>query len=92
MARVALIFEWVFNVEPAREVELQYVRVANVGMSPEVVAAREEKERQAMGSLEVAASRLDSLAQLHEFINVQHGAYAAERLPSNIDDGIRESY
>ncbi|KAL1499530.1 hypothetical protein AB1Y20_011732 [Prymnesium parvum] len=82
LPRTRAIFEWVFALPPTRgrRVSIDYEGVAERGLSPEQIASRDLKERQALERLQGTMARVRDLAELHAFLFQEHSAYAAPKL------------
>ena len=93
LPRTRVIFDWVFalpaasnaphrrarrNLHPSDRTMLEYESVDDNGVAGEHLDTRRQKEQAAIRTLqEVTIPSISSLAELHSFLFVQHGAYRA---------------
>lgn len=97
VARTRAIFDWVFGLDaPQPTYALHYKVAADVGMPPDVRAARGEKEAASLERLQTATiPENSSMRQLAQFLLVKHGAYNAAgcmRTRKTSDEGAKSSY
>lgn len=76
MERAKAAFEWVFSLEA--DFELAFFATANDGLAGDALAARQEKERQALEALRARAAAIRTLDALHRWLFSEHEAYAAQ--------------
>lgn len=79
MPRARVIFEWVYGLAPdSRRVD--FVTVPDVGIAPEVLQSRREKERQGLSAATALASEVRTLSALNNWLFTAHDAYRPVRL------------
>jgi hypothetical protein len=80
MPRVEAVFRWVYGLDgPGPQCALAFESTPDVGIEPEALRARVEKERASLAQFEQWRDWVGSLAELHEYLFAEHGVYAAER-------------
>jgi hypothetical protein len=80
MRRTRAIFEWVFSLQPRPvQFQLTFEAVRDIGMSPEALRARLEKEEKSLDDLALTTKRITSMELLHEFLFKDHGAYSMKQ-------------
>lgn len=77
MTRSRAIFEWVFGLE-AGKYELSFEATENVGVAPELLSRRLEKEEAGLVLLRRHIERIRDLPSLHRWMFSEHGAYTAQ--------------
>lgn len=78
MPRVEAVFRWVYGLGgPPCTVEFE--AVPDAGLDAEALRARAEKERASLAVFELLRARIDSFADLHEYMFTEHGVYSAVR-------------
>lgn len=83
MPRTEAVFRWVFALPgPGAGCELDFLSTPNTGISEPSLHARLEKERTSLAQFRAVETRIRSLADLHQWLFTEHGAYAAIRRPS----------
>jgi len=83
MPRTRLIFEKVFGLPPvpaAGSYELEFVEVPDVGLEPEALQARKEREARSAEGFKKNSAQICSMRQMHDFIFSTHMAYSSKRL------------
>eukprot|EP00532_Pseudo-nitzschia_australis_P016956 CAMPEP_0168249790 /NCGR_PEP_ID=MMETSP0141_2-20121125/2193_1 /TAXON_ID=44445 /ORGANISM="Pseudo-nitzschia australis, Strain 10249 10 AB" /LENGTH=348 /DNA_ID=CAMNT_0008185815 /DNA_START=118 /DNA_END=1160 /DNA_ORIENTATION=+ len=92
MARTEKIFDWIFSIPttviPANtgvnellSYDLYYLESPNVGMTPEAISARKEREASSSNSVEHLSKKYSrSLADVYNFLTRYHALYAANPL------------
>lgn len=78
LPRCQAIFDWVFSL-PSSEYELTYEATEDVGLSKDVLAARQEKEAAGVQGVAVLRSQITTLEELHRWLYTHHDAYRASR-------------
>jgi hypothetical protein len=76
MPRTEAIFRWVFGAAPFRAYDLSFESTADIGLSPEALEARAEKESASLAVVRNLASSIVTLSGIHQWIFTEHGAYA----------------
>jgi uncharacterized SAM-binding protein YcdF (DUF218 family) len=76
MPRTEVIFRWVFGAAPTRGYDLSFESTEDIGISPEALEARAERERASLAAVGKLASSIASLSDIHEWLFTEHGAYA----------------
>jgi hypothetical protein len=75
--RTTLAYRWIYGVDqPATGFELDFEATADVGIGPEVLAARVARERQSVAALRSTSATLTTLEAVHRWLFTEHGAYA----------------
>lgn len=78
MARTEAIFRWMFSLAPERGYELTFATSADCGMPEDIRSARIAREQVSLAQFRETAKQLQNLAQVHEWLYADHGAYQAE--------------
>jgi len=78
IARTEAIFNWIYGL-PGGDFQLEYDNVENVGLSPDVLAERREKERGSLAELRQIIPGIQTLKALHGWLFFEHGAYRARK-------------
>ncbi len=76
MQRTEAIFRWVFGAAPDCGYDLAFEATKDVGLSPEALEARAEKERASLAVVRDLATNIVTLSGIHQWIFAEHGAYA----------------
>lgn len=76
MPRTEAIFRWVFGATPGRGYDLSFESTEDIGLSPETLEARAERERASLAAVRRLASSLTTLSGIHQWLFTEHGAYA----------------
>jgi hypothetical protein len=95
LPRTETIFRWVFDLPPdSGEYNLKFKGVENVGLPPEKLKARENRESQQLEAVKQLTSRIRSLDALHDWSFSQHSCYAvgAMNARQDLDSDVRSSY
>ena len=84
--RTRKTFNWVYGARECTEnggsdaaYELTFIGVDNVGLGPDTLRARREKERQSLESLSEKINSYTSLPEIHEFVHQKHGCYSVRQ-------------
>ncbi len=78
LARCRAIFDWVFGLS-ATGYELSYSGVPDDSVPRAALAARRVKEAASLVAIGELAGRIGTLAELHDWLYREHGAYRASR-------------
>lgn len=78
LARCRAIFDWVFSLS-ATGYELSYSAVGDDAVPRAALVARRVKEEESLVTIGELARGIGTLAELHEWLYRQHGAYRASR-------------
>eukprot|EP01102_Stenamoeba_stenopodia_P009285 TRINITY_DN2739_c0_g1_i1.p1 TRINITY_DN2739_c0_g1~~TRINITY_DN2739_c0_g1_i1.p1 ORF type:complete len:256 (-),score=27.06 TRINITY_DN2739_c0_g1_i1:3-770(-) len=83
MERSKAIFEWVFSLDPpSNPYQLFFYATEDVGLNPEDLTIRRQKEQQSVETLiNKTIPRVRSLNQLHDFLFQEHQLYAVGLKP-----------
>lgn len=104
MMRTQKIFDWIFSLGADRNDNYQvfYLESPNVGMDPDVVRARKEREASSAKSVDKLSRKYSgSLGDIHRFFTQDHALYAAEALVDRgratdqenaVNDAVKKSY
>jgi hypothetical protein len=76
MPRTEAIFNWVFGAGPGRGYDLSFESTEDIGISPEALEARAERERSSLEAVRSLASSITTLSGIHQWLFTEHGAYA----------------
>jgi hypothetical protein len=76
MPRTEAIFRWVFGATPNCGYDLAFESTENIGLSPDALDARAERERASLAVVRSLASSIVTLSGIHRWIFAEHGAYA----------------
>lgn len=76
MPRTEAIFRWVFGAAPGRGYDLSFESTDDIGLSPEALEARAERERSSLEVVRTLASSITTLSGIHQWLFTEHGAYA----------------
>jgi hypothetical protein len=79
MARSKAIFDWIFNVD-SKGYRLHYLVSPNVGLSPDALQARLDREAISLESFKTKSNEHRSMASVWKFLNTQHYLYTAAKL------------
>jgi uncharacterized SAM-binding protein YcdF (DUF218 family) len=75
--RTEAIFRWVFGLDtPLGGFDLHFETTPNDGLTGEYLQARLEREKDSLEKLLETQKSIHTLAQLHEWLFTEHGAYA----------------
>lgn len=79
MPRIRLVFDRTYTLAPYRPYALYYLEVPDVGLDSDVLAGRQEKERQSMVKLWFDTFKvLDTMTDMGKYIHIHHRAYAMD--------------
>ncbi len=96
MARTEAIFRWIFSLAPCPAPHtLSFTAVPDVGIAPDALAARREKEAAGLGSFAKLERQHRTLAAVHLWLFSEHQAYAihtAGEETGQLDARVAESY
>ncbi|MCD4779939.1 MAG: YdcF family protein [Candidatus Omnitrophica bacterium] len=93
LPRTQKIFNWIYQMDnPADAYHLEFRSVPNVGMTPEALTARLQKENESMNHLDKIIPDLSSISQFHEWLFHHHTAYTADRRYQPSDGPINKTY
>jgi hypothetical protein len=76
MPRTEAIFRWVFGAAPDRGYDLAFEATEDIGISPDALKARAERESASLAVVRNLASSIVTLSGIHQWIFAEHGAYA----------------
>jgi hypothetical protein len=76
MPRTEAIFRWVFGAAPDCGYDLAFEASEDIGLSPESLKARAERESASLAQVWGLASNIVTLSGIHQWIFAEHGAYA----------------
>lgn len=76
LPRAQAAFEWIFNLLPDENYDLDFIASPNTGLDPEILSARIEKEASSLASLKQNAQGISTLADFHTWLFLEHAAYA----------------
>jgi uncharacterized SAM-binding protein YcdF (DUF218 family) len=74
LPRTKAIFEFVYGLSPSLS-KVEFAGVPDVGVDPEALAERREKERRGLDSFRKLSASLNSLTELHAWLYSRHDAY-----------------
>lgn len=84
LPRAEAVFRWVFGLEGwPGDCVLHFESVPDVGLPPDVLAARRVKERRSLAQLQPLVRGITTLSAFHRWLFSEHTAYAAV---SQLDD------
>lgn len=100
MPRARAIFEWIMGLPinedtPPPEYDLTFVSSKNVGMDPDTLRERMEKEEKSRQSVMDMQSKYLHLDTLHQWLFNFHSAYSVGRLnqePTKLRGAVLKSY
>ncbi len=81
MPRSEAIFRWVFECTPAGDYRMSFEATADVGLSPEALAARVAREQASLRLIRNLAGRIHTMPELHRFLFTEHLVYRASLQP-----------
>jgi hypothetical protein len=81
IARTEAIFRWVFGLEPVVS-QVEFESTPDVGIEPEGLTARYDKERRSLAAVQANMARFRTLAEFHSWLFSEHRFYAAGHLDS----------
>jgi hypothetical protein len=81
MPRSEVIFRWIFSLDAPVPYQLEFAASPDDGVSEAALAARMERERASLRSVEQLRERLISMRALAEWLFTEHKAYRAVREP-----------
>jgi uncharacterized SAM-binding protein YcdF (DUF218 family) len=76
MPRTEAVFRWVFGAAPFHAYDLSFESTADIGLSPEALEARAQRERTSLAVVRDLATSIATLSGLHQWLFTEHGAYA----------------
>jgi len=80
MLRAEAVFRWIYGLHPlSQPYALDFLPVENVGLSPDVLRARREKEQAALANLQEKIRSCHSLERFHEWLFSEHQIYAVPK-------------
>lgn len=80
MPRAEAVFRWIFGLVPvACSYDLTFIAVSDIGMTTEVLQARQQKEEQSLLSVSRLQAGHTTLASFHRWLFTKHAAYAVEK-------------
>jgi hypothetical protein len=82
--RTEALFRWIYGL--ARPFDLHFEATPNDGIEARSLASRREKEDAALHTLPDLINRIHSLADLHQWMFREHGAYAAGKIADRSSD------
>ena len=88
MPRTEVLFRWVFGLVPEQGYSLQFEAVPDVGLRPELLEARQQRERSSLAALATMAQRIRTLPDMHQWLFTQHAAYGASLVRPEPAEGI----
>jgi len=89
MPRTEAAFRWIYGLD-GQACELEFESTPNLGIEPDALRARVEKERAGLASLERLRASIGSMGELHAWLFAEHGVYRAQRAAQPTVD--RETY
>jgi hypothetical protein len=94
MPRTEVVFRWIFGLIPAaRFYDLTFIAVPDVGMTTEVLQARQQKEEQSLRSVTALRTHYTTLASFHQWLFTKHAAYCVEKpLRQKADSLLLQTY
>lgn len=78
MPRTVAIFEWMFGLSQ-RRFNLAFLQVNDQGIDRTLLDARKLKEHASLEALKKTIKRVNSMADLHEWLHQEHRCYAVSR-------------
>jgi hypothetical protein len=90
MPRTEAVFRWVYALDgPGPRCAVEFETVPDIGIEPEILQARMEKEAARLSALDALRRRIATLSELHRWLFAEHCAYAAgggtsEALPPGV--------
>ena len=91
MPRTKQIFDWIFGLDGG-QYQLTYRASKNVGIEPDALADREQKEANGRQRIVKLQQRLQSLEVIHRWLYEEHGAYRARPERQAITESARNTY
>jgi hypothetical protein len=93
MARTRAMFAFVCGLTPhAVDFQLEFEAVPDVGLDPEVLAARNAREAASLESFLQRSKSVTNMAQLHHWLFAQHSAYSIDAGGEAPDPQALQSY
>lgn len=92
MLRTQDIFRWVFGLNPAIDVHLEFCSTAAVGLPPAAEKERLARERESRTRVQTLSQRISSMFELHQYINEVHSAYVTGGNPMRVSGEAATSY
>lgn len=94
LARVRLIFDWLFSLDPSlNKINFYYLEVPDGGLSQELILARQEKEKESMNYFrDVTLKEIHNMKELTEFMYRNHEAYSLGRVNHNYNITLDEAF
>lgn len=80
VARTKAIFDWIFA---DADYDITYVETPPLGLSPDAVAARRDREAKSIANVNRLAVAYPTLRDVHTYLTTQHDLYAAHRLAAH---------
>ncbi len=91
LPRAEAIFRWVYGLD-APGFDLRFEAVENVGVEPEALRQRIEKEQASLARLQATIERIQTFAALHAWLFAEHAAYAVGALPRRASGDVVDTY
>lgn len=76
MPRTKEIFDWIYNLEPSLDYNLDFREVPDIGMEEEVLEKRNKKESEGLEKIKELKKGIFSLEDFHKWLYQNHGAYS----------------
>jgi uncharacterized SAM-binding protein YcdF (DUF218 family) len=93
LPRTEAIFEWIFGLNPGpNPYQLHCIAVPDVGLSPDGLQARHQREQAGLARIHTLAETLPTLSDLHRWLYRDHQAYAVAHRPQPLTGSALESY
>jgi len=93
LKRTAAIFEWIFGLDPdSLPYQLHFIVVPDVGLSPDALKARHQREKAGLTQIHTLSATLQTLSDLHRWLYRDHRAYAVTHRPQPLTGAALESY
>lgn len=94
LPRAEVVFNWIFGLQPLPVAyELDFEFVSDPEMDPDLQRVRTEKEARSFGALGDLPKRFTQMADFHNWLFTQHGAYRAQAHESSrLDDLTLQTY
>lgn len=93
MARVMAAFGWIYSLKPKKtDYQLQFEAVPDIGLSPQILKDRVDREAKSLDSLQKKKNTIDTLVDFQKWFYLDHAAYSVQSQPEKVSGDALESY
>ena len=93
MSRTEAIFHWVFSLMPLQhDYSLSFLSVSDLGLSPQALMARNEREKHSLENLRQQIQKINALSVFQDWLYTEHTAYSFNRGTEKLSEDELGSY